>query len=394
MQNSSYRPRTLEDELIADLGSFPAVALVGPRQAGKSTLAQHIVAQTGGEAIYLDLEYPPDRQKLADPALFFESHPGRLVCLDEIQRVPDLFPVLRSVIDRRGGNGQFLVLGSASPQLLRQSSETLAGRIVYSELTPFTLRETTGSGDSASMRRRWTRGGFPRSFLAASDEKSLRWRRSFIATFLERDIPQLGIGYPAETLRRLWTMLAHLHGQLLNASRLGGSLGVSHTTVRRYLELLQGTFMIRLLQPCLPNVGKRLTKSPKLYLRDSGVLQALLSIENYDELLGHPVFGASWEGLAIENITSVLPAWNPGFYRTSDGTEVDLILEKGRRRLAFEMKATLAPKLNRGVRNALADLAPDKSWVVYPGTDRYPLADNIAAIGLRQLLAELAEQYR
>ena len=282
MQNlSSYISRDIEARLRKALGQFPAVALLGPRQAGKSTLAGQVTASRG-DAVHLDLEYPPDRDKLTDPALYFEAQGERLICLDEIQRMPELFPVLRSVIDRRGTNGQFLILGSASPELLRQSSESLAGRLVYFELSPFLVSEVVSGGTSEDLRKLWRRGGFPRSYLAADDEASLMWRRSFIATFLERDIPQMGVRIPSETLRRLWSMLAHNHGQLLNASRLGESLGLSHTTVRSYVDVLQRTFMIRELPPFLPNLKKRLVKSPKTFLHDTGILQALLGLDSYD----------------------------------------------------------------------------------------------------------------
>jgi predicted AAA+ superfamily ATPase len=327
--HGTYIPRRLESAVGGCLGAFPASAVLGPRRCGKSTLARAIMSRRKG-TVYLDLERPSDLRKLTEPELFFEAHRNDLICLDEIQRRPDLFPVLRSIIDERDRPGQFLILGSASRDLIRQSSETLAGRIAYLELTPLLVSEI-GSHPKASML--WLRGGFPESFLAKSDAESVLWRENFIRTFLERDIPQLGIRIPSASLERLWQMCAHYHGQLLNQSTLGAALGVSHTTIRSYLDLLSETFMVRLLSPLLPNLKKRLVKAPRIYIRDTGILHSLLDIEDEDDLMGHPARGASWEGFVIENILAELPDWRSHFYRSVTGAELDLVLEKGRTRI-------------------------------------------------------------
>ncbi len=383
-----YRARRLESALEQSLFDFPAVALLGPRQSGKTTLAREIVGQLPN-AVYLDLERPSDLRKLEDPELYFQTQRAQnetiLFCLDEIQRTPELFPLVRSLIDEEGRNGQFLFLGSASRDLIRQTSETLAGRIVFLELTPL-LGSEVEIGDLGSLTRYWLRGGFPRSFLARSGESSYNWRESFIRTFLERDLRQLGFDLPAATLRRLWRMLAHHHGQLLNSSSLGGSLGLSHTTVRSHIDLLTQTFMIRQLEPLVANVKKRLVKSPKIYLRDAGILHALLEIEDHDDLLGHPVLGASWEGMVIENVIAALPGWRPSFYRTVNKAEIDLILSRGRRRIAIECKASAAPKVSRGFWNGLDDTEADEAWVIAPVDEPYPLREGVMVSGLDHFL--------
>jgi predicted AAA+ superfamily ATPase len=383
-----YQSRKLEAELARDLRNFPSVAVLGPRQCGKTTLVRQIV--TGRpEAVYLDLERPSDLRKLSNPELYFQSRRARqdgvLFCLDEIQRVPELFPLLRSLIDEDGRNGQFLLLGSTSRELIRQTSESLADRISFLELTPFLASEIDVSNLGSQMKL-WSRGGFPRSYLAADDEASQNWRNSFVQTFLERDIPALGFDIPAETLRRLWRMLAHSHGQMFNSSKLGGALGVSHTTLRSYVDLLVRTFMVRLLEPLEANVKKRLVKSPKVYLRDSGILHSLLQIDNDDDLLGHPVFGASWEGLVIESVIASMPGWQPAFYRTSNGAELDLVLTRGRRRIAVECKAAADPKVGRGFWTSIDDLRVEHAWVVAPVNESYPLRENVTVTPLDHLL--------
>jgi uncharacterized protein len=356
---------------------------------GKTTLALSVAEKRA--TTYLDLESETDRARLAEPELYLADHADELLVLDEIQRLPGLFEVLRGTIDRgrREGkrSGRFLLLGSASLELLAQTGETLAGRIAFVELTPFDLTEV----GSDEVDRLWIRGGFPESFLARGDKPSLRWRRDFIRTYLERDIPQLGPRIPAETLRRLWMMLAHSQGGLLNAANIARGLGVSGTTVGQYLDLMVDLLLVRRLAPRLANVGKRLVRSPKVYVRDSGLLHALLGIADKETLLGHPVVGGSWEGFVLENLIGLAgEEVEPSFYRTSGGAEVDLVLTwPDGREWTVEVKRTLAPKLERGLRSALADIAPERSFLVYPGADRYPLGQGVEAIGLPELCAEI-----
>jgi len=374
------------------LGRQASVALIGPRQAGKTTLARAI--GDSRSSLYLDLETERDRAKLADPSAFLGSHADELVILDEIHRMPSLFTELRGVIDegRRSGRrtGRFLMLGSAAIDLLRQSSETLAGRIEYVELAPLTAIEVADDADIMSL---WLRGGFPDSFLAANDRDSLANRASFIRTYLERDVPMFGPRIPAEALERFWTMLAHVQGSLLNASRLASSMAVSAPTVTSYLGLLVDLLLVRRLPPHHANVGKRLVKSPKTYIRDSGLTHALLGIETLDDLLGHPVAGPSWEGFVIESLLAVAPAGTrASFYRTAAGAEIDLILEMGARRgvWAIEVKRTHAPRVEKGFRIALDDIKPKRAWVVHGGNDGFPLGDGVEAISVRGLANALA----
>jgi predicted AAA+ superfamily ATPase len=369
-----------------------AVALIGPRQVGKTTLARMIGEQQN--ALYLDLEDREDRAKLASPRLYLERFEDRLVILDEIHRMPELFQTLRGLIDegrRKGkGVGRFLVLGSASIDLLRQSGESLAGRIAYVDLTPLTALEV--DAQRPAVERLWLRGGFPNHYLAADDAESLALRKDFIRTYLERDVPLFGSRVPAETLERLWTMLAHHQGGLLNASELGRSLAISTQTVTRYIDLLVDLLLVRRLPPYHANVGKRLVKAPKVYVRDSGLLHALLNIETLDRLAGHPVVGASWEGFVLETLLAVLP-WRtqPLFFRTAVGAEIDLVLERPDGALwAIEIKRGLAAKLERGFHHARLDLAPAKSFVVYSGEERYPVAEGVEAISVREMATLLA----
>ena len=371
------------------LAEYPAVALLGPRQAGKTTLAHEIAAVT--ESTYLDLESPADRAKLSDAELYLADHESRLVVLDEVQRVPELLQSLRGLIDRgrrRGRrNGRFLLLGSASLDLLQQSGESLAGRVAYLELGPFDILEV----EPDRHDRLWVRGGFPDSFLAASESASLRWRENFIRTYLERDVPQLGPRIPAETLRRFWVMLAHSQGGLLNAASLARGLGIDGKTVARYLDLMVDLLLVRRLAPWHKNIGKRLVKSPKVYVRDSGITHALLGLGNKEAVLGHPVAGHSWEGLVIENLLSVAPQGSESnFYRASGGAEIDLLLKlPGRKPWAIEIKRNLDPRPRKGFYSACIEVKPEARFVVYPGSERFPVAQDIEAISLAELAREV-----
>ncbi len=383
-----YIPRQLELEIRECLLEFPVVALLGPRQCGKSTLARALIRDRE-DAVYIDLELPSDRRKLEEPELFFAAGRDKLFCLDEIQRAPELFAPLRSIIDADRRNGQFLLLGSASRELIRQSSESLAGRIAYLELTPFLLAEIAQTEQADPLRPLWMRGGFPDSLLARNEKASRRWRGNFIRTFLERDIPQLGFHIPANTIQRVWQMCAHNQGQLLNTSQLGSSLGVSHTTLKSYIDLLSQTFMLRVLQPFNANVKKRLVKTPKVYLRDTGILHSLLKIDGFNDLLGHPVFGASWETVVLENIIAAMPDWQPYFYRTAAGAEIDLLLVRGNQRIGIECKASKAPRVSRGFWNVLDDLDLQSAWVIAPVDDSYPLRKNVTVSPLDHFLTSM-----
>ena len=371
-----------------------AVALIGARQVGKTTLAHAIAEQL--DAVYLDLESRTDRAKLADARLFLSEHEGRLVVLDEIHRAPGLFPELRGLIDagRRRGHrtGRFLILGSASLDLLRQAGESLAGRIEHVRLGPLDVYDVSPA--LAPTTQLWVRGGFPDSLLADSDEDSMAFRVNLIHAYLERDISEFtGRRIPAETLERLWTMLAHSQGQVLNASKLAGSLAVSSPTVSTYIDLLSNLLLVRRLPPLHVNVRKRLVKSPKVYVRDSGIVHALLGIPSHDALIGHPIAGASWEGFVIENLLARAPAGTKAsFYGTRSGAEMDLVLElpAGLGTWAIEVKLGLAPKVTKGFHSACEDIAPTSAFVVYAGSERYPLAANVEVIGLRELAAMVA----
>lgn len=384
--------RMLATHLRESLQIFPVVALVGPRQVGKTSLARTLTSelqQAGHAVLMLDLERPSDLAKLNDAELFLEPLANRLVILDEVQLRPDLFPVLRSLVDAHRRPGRFLILGSASAALIQHSSESLAGRIEFLELAPLCLKEITGTqvSDSNTTKTIWSRGGFPESYLARSDAASMRWREAFIRSYLERDIAQLGIRVSAATLRRFWLMLAHNHGQLWNASTLAGSLGVTAPSVRHYLDILESTFMVRVLPPYSANLGKRLVKSPKVYLRDSGLLHALLNLPDHHALLGHPVLGASWEGWVIEQILSQAPTGSrPYFYRTASGNEIDLLLElPGGALRAIEIKHSAAPKLGKGFTEALDALQLDSGFVVAPVDAPYPMSSRAKVLPLSHL---------
>jgi predicted AAA+ superfamily ATPase len=380
------------------LGAFPIVALLGPRQVGKTTLALEVGRALGRDFAYLDLELESDQAKLGEAELYLRAQAGRLLIVDEVQRRPDLFPLLRGIVDARiregERSGQFLILGSASRDLLRQSSETLAGRIAYLELAPLTLLETSVVLDAPDQDAAWLRGGFPNSLLATSDALSWQWRGNFIATYLERDIPQLGLRLPAEQMRRLWSMLAHGQGTPLNVSRLAASLGVSAPTVRNYLDVLTDLYMVRQLPPWSGNATKRLVRAPKVYVRDSGLLHRLANVPDLETLLGHPLCGESWEGFAIENLLAHLPdTWQATYYRTQAQAEIDLVLEGPRRQvIAIEIKRTLSPRVGKGFRLGSEDVGATERYYVIPGTETFPLGHETQAIGLLEMVERLLRE--
>ncbi len=384
--------RKIHQKVLTALGRQAAVALIGPRQVGKTTLALDIAKSI--DSVYLDLEAREDRAKLSDPVLFLTKNEDRLIILDEIHRMPELFLDLRGLIDlgRRKGlrAGRFLILGSASMDLLRQSGESLAGRVEYIDMEPLSILEVNSKAESDPAKL-WVRGGFPDSFLVKDDEDSYVYRRNFIRTYLERDVPQFGPRIPTETLERLWIMLAHNQGQLLNASRLAESLSVSAPTVSNYIGLLSDLLLVRRLLPLHANIKKRLVKAPRVYVRDSGITHALLGLADYNQLSGHPVYGASWEGFVIENLLAATPDQTAAsFYRTAAGAEIDLILQlPGGETWAIEVKSGLAPKLKKGFYNALEDIKPDRSFVVYAGSERYPVSEETEVISLFELSQEL-----
>lgn len=386
--------RRIRQKVEQALGYQAAVALIGPRQIGKTTLALEIGEDQG--AIYLDLEDRSDREKLSEPKLYLEQFQDRLVILDEIHRVPELFQDLRGIIDqgRREGRktGRFLILGSAAIDLLRQSGETLAGRIAYVVMGPLDVLEIPD--ETQALNALWVRGGYPDSYLAAADDQSHHLRKDFIRTYLERDVALFGPRLPAETLERLWTMLAHNQGGLLNASKLASGLDVSAQTVNRYTDLLVDLLLIRRLSPLHSNIGKRLVKSPKVYVRDSGLLHALLGLASFNALAGHPIVGASWQGFVIENLLAAAPdRTKASFYRTSAGSEIDLVLELPQgQRWAIEIKRGLTPKTAKGFHHAREDIEPDRTFIVYSGKERYPKAEGIEVIGLRELATDLAAE--
>lgn len=368
------------------LTRFPVVGIVGARQIGKTTLARAITAGYEGEVSFLDLEDPAQLAQLTDPMLGLKDRVG-LVVIDEVQRLPDLFTVLRVLADRPASPARFLVLGSASPELLRQGSESLAGRIIYHRLGGFSLADT----GAEALDRLWLRGGFPRSYLAEDDATSGEWRRTFIETFLERDLPQLGIDVAAQTMRRFWTMLAHSHGQIWNASSLARSFGVSDTTVRRYVDHLTSALVVRQLEPWHENLKKRQVKAPKVFIADSGILHGLLGLHEFEDLMSHPVLGSSWEGFLLSEVANRLGARPEEchFWATHAGAELDLMVVRGRRRLGFEFKRTVAPRVTRSMRTALADLGLDRLEVIHAGDETFPLAGGIRAVAATRLRLDL-----
>lgn len=379
-----YIRRLAEKRVLMHMDVFPAVAVLGPRQCGKSTLIKNL-AKDLDSFVYLDLQNRDDIAKLAEPGLFFKANEAKTVCLDEVQLLPELFSDLRSIIDGNRRNGRFILLGSASRNLLQKSSESLAGRIGIIDLNPFLLQELIHEPEF-ELSRYWLRGGFPDSYLARSDEASRLWLENFLRTYAERDIPQLGFQIPAQQLMRMLMMTAHSHGQLFNASKLGESLGLTHPTIKRYLDLLIQTFILRALPPWESNIKKRLVKSQKVFVRDTGLLHRLLQINDYNQLLGHPVFGASWEGLVIETICNHFHGFDYFFYRSAKGDEIDLLLQKPGLRIAIECKASTAPGLGKSFYRAMEVVKPDKAFIVAPIKGHYPYKENIEVCGLPEVL--------
>jgi predicted AAA+ superfamily ATPase len=389
--------RTLEDQLIQGIKSMPVVVILGPRQVGKTTLALDFAKPLLDKPVhYLDLELDSDLAKLDDAESYLRRFENQLLVIDEVQRKPDLFRIIRGLVDirKRVGekSGHFLLLGSASKELLQQSSETLAGRIRYLELTPFTVKELHQNDPLGfNVEKLWFRGGFPDSYLAESDSASWNWRQDFIKTYVEKDIPLFGPQVPATRMRRFWTMLAHYHGKQANLSDIGKSLEVSHTTIKTYLDTLQDFFMVRQLQPWSGNTKKRLVKTPKIYIRDSGLLHSLLTFQDFEHLLGHPVLGASWEGFVVETVlNSISSSWTPSYYRSSNQAEIDLVLEKSNQEVwAIEVKRSIAPSLSSGFHRACEDIGATKKWVVYSGKDRFSIKNETEVIGLIEFLGLL-----
>ena len=380
-------PRFRTKDIERSLRQNPVTAILGPRQCGKTTIAKEIMEKHNQGTIYLDIERPSDLRKLDQAEWFLESQSDKLIVIDEIQRKPELFPLLRSLTDEKGTNGQYLILGSASRDLLQQSSETLAGRIRYAELSPFTWNEVE-ENTSLRIEDYLDRGGFPRSILAEDSEASFDWRINFITTFLERDLLQFE-GFPPETMRRLWKMIAHNNGQTINLSRFGGSLGISHTTVRRYIDLLKSAFMLHVVSPLETNMKKRLVKSPKVYVCDCGLTNALLDLHGFDHITGHSVFGSLWESVVLSELRLRFPKAEISFMRTSNGSEIDFILTYGQKTVAIECKAGKSPSLNRGNYSVLRSLQPDSTFVVIPESTKYLLKENIFAVGLTELCKDL-----
>lgn len=384
MVNEIYVPRIAEVEILKLVSYFPAVAIVGPRQVGKTFLVEAIRSKLDKQSIYLDLETPGDLAKLNNPSLFLEPLAGQTVILDEVQKVPELFPVLRGIIDRDRKPGRFILLGSASPDLIRDTSESLAGRIAYHELKPFFWEEIKALSD---YRTHWLRGGFPLSLLAPNDEYARLWRMNFIKTYLERDLPLLGLKADPMLTGKLWQMTAHLSGGLLNMENLSSSLGIHGTTVRKYLDFFESAYLIRRLQPFFINVKKRLVKTPKIYIRDTGILHQLLGIPSLVELAGNPILGASWETYVIEQIAAILPDWaEMYFYRTHQGTEADLVITRGGKpEFLVEIKYSTTPKLSKGFHIAKEDLKTQKHFIICPVETGFPLAENVRVISVNEL---------
>ncbi|MBT4410350.1 MAG: ATP-binding protein [Bacteroidetes bacterium] len=379
-----YIQRLIEADIIKSLDHYPVTALIGPRQSGKSTLVKQLL-QSHPTAITLDLERPSDLSKLDDAEWFFENTKGTLIFLDEIQRKSELFPLIRSLVDDWGGNGHFIISGSATPELLRQSSESLAGRIKYHTLMPFIWQEIN---QHCKLEDYLVSGGFPRSILSKHTEQSMDWRQSFIQTYLERDL-SFWSGFSTTTMLRLWQMLAHTNGQSINYSRLASALGVSNVTVKNYIDLLESTFMVKTLVPKRANVGKRLVKAQKVYLTDTGIINALLHLPDFNTLTGHPVFGSLWESLVITQLMAHFPLALLSYYRTSNGSEIDVVVEVGGKQFSIECKNSLSPTLTKGNHIAFHDLDSNKNMVVAPVSKGWPLSSEITVVSLEEMLAEI-----
>jgi len=377
-----YLKRTIENAVIASITHFPVTAITGPRQCGKSTLVKHILPNLSSDVLYLDLERPSDLQKLENAEWFLSSQKDKLICIDEIQRRPDLFPLIRSLVDEWNRAGCFLVLGSASRDLLMQSSESLAGRIIYKQLTPFLYSEIS---DNYTVEQYFECGGFPRSLLSPNSEISFEWRRNFISTFLERDLLQW-VHFTPVTMNRLWQMLAHLNGQTVNYSSLGNALSVSNQTVKNYIDLLASTYMVHVVPPYLVNMGKRLVKSPKIYVADSGITATLLNIHSFQALSGHPSFGAVWEQIVLSNLKGAFPEAEIFYYRTASGTEIDFVVQLNNKIIAVECKASYTPTLSKGNYVAIEDISPEHTFIVTPSVDSWSMKQGIDVVSIEKLL--------
>jgi uncharacterized protein len=378
--------RKLTREIKESLRHFPVVAIVGPRQCGKSTLVRFLLGEDK-KMVYLDLERLSDLQKIDDPEWFFQSQKDKIICLDEIQRKPDIFRLMRSLVDDWRKNGSFIILGSASRDLLKQSSESLAGRISYKNLTPFLWNEIKKKN---RLEHYLIRGGFPGSFLAESDSAAMEWKENFISTFIERDLLQWSGASPA-SVRRLWQMLAHLNGQILNYSSLGNSLGLSNTTIKNYIDLLQSTFMVESVLPHIDNRGKRLVKSPKIYITDPGILTSLLGLKAFNQLSGHPVLGSLWEGTVLANLKGYFPGADVRFYRTNHGSEIDFLVFPGKGLIAVECKASMTPQLSKGTFTAINDLKPVRTFIVSPVEKSYSVRKDIDVVSLDELTGNIEQ---
>ncbi|PUV23072.1 MULTISPECIES: ATP-binding protein [Sphingobacterium] len=379
-----FLPRINGQDILDAIRHFPVTAIIGPRQCGKSTLVKHLMADYPSETLYLDLERPSDLEKLNDAEWFLSNQKDKLICIDEIQRKPELFPLLRSLVDEWNKPSCFVVLGSASRDLLMQSSESLAGRIIYKQLTPLLWSELP----DIPIEKYFERGGFPRSMLAISDRVSFEWLNSFIATFLERDLLQW-VNFTPATMRRLWQMLAHVNGQTVNYSTLGNSLGVSNQTVKNYIDLLKSTYMVDVVEPYISNMGKRLVKAPKVYISDSGIVSALLSIRSFEELSGHPAFGAIWETIVLANLRGTFPEAEICFYRTAGGAEIDFVIQLNRQIIAIECKASYSPTLSKGNHIAIKDIQPKHTFVVIPSSESWAMSKGIEVVSLSVLIKNL-----